>query len=92
MKRRPWWITLVGVILTAIMLFPVYWMVNVSLTPQSDMRKSPPDLFPLTPTLEGYEKVLSDQLPFLGTSFVIGVGTVLLTLALSAPAAFAWRS
>jgi multiple sugar transport system permease protein len=89
MKRRPWWITLVGVILTAIMLFPVYWMVNVSLTPQSDMRKSPPDLFPLTPTFEGYQKVLSDQLPFLGTSFVIGIGTVVLTLALSAPAAFA---
>ncbi|MBD8205836.1 MULTISPECIES: carbohydrate ABC transporter permease [unclassified Microbacterium] len=89
MKRRPWWITLVGVVLTAVMLFPVYWMVNVSLTPQSDMRKSPPDLFPLTPTFEGYEKVLSDQLPFLGTSFVIGFGTVILTLALSAPAAFA---
>ncbi|MCI9858684.1 carbohydrate ABC transporter permease [Microbacterium proteolyticum] len=89
MKRRPWWITLVGVILTAVMLFPVYWMVNVSLTPQSDMRKSPPDLFPLTPTFEGYQKVLSDQLPFLGTSFVIGIGTVVLTLALSAPAAFA---
>ena len=89
MKRRPWWITLIGVVLTGIMLFPVYWMINVSLTPQSDMRKSPPDLFPLTPTFEGYERVLSDQLPFLGTSFVVGVGTVILTLALSAPAAYA---
>jgi len=77
------------VVLTGIMLFPVYWMINVSLTPQSDMRKSPPDLFPLTPTFEGYERVLSDQLPFLGTSFVVGVGTVILTLALSAPAAYA---
>nr|WP_292692314.1 carbohydrate ABC transporter permease [Microbacterium sp. 71-36] len=76
-------------VLTGIMLFPVYWMINVSLTPQSDMRKSPPDLFPLTPTFEGYERVLSDQLPFLGTSFVVGVGTVILTLALSAPAAYA---
>ena len=89
MTRRPWWITLVGVVLTGIMLFPIYWMINVSLTPQSDMRKSPPDLFPLTPTFEGYEKVLSDQLPYLGTSFVIGVGTVVLTLLLSAPAAYA---
>ena len=34
--------TIVGVILTAIMLFPVYWMVNVSLTPTRLMRKDPP--------------------------------------------------
>ncbi|MDF2666764.1 MAG: ABC-type sugar transport system, permease component [Microbacterium sp.] len=88
MRRRPWWITAIGIVLTAIMLFPIYWMINVSLTPQSDMRKSPPDLFPLTPTFEGYEKVLSDQLPYLGTSFVIGIGTVVLTLLLSAPAAY----
>ncbi|MDQ1082071.1 MULTISPECIES: carbohydrate ABC transporter permease [Microbacterium] len=89
MRTRPWWVTVVGVILTAIMLFPVYWMVNVSLTPQSDMRKSPPDLFPVSPTFEGYRRVVEDQLPFLGASFVIGIGTVVLTIALAAPAAFA---
>ena len=88
MTRRPWWITAIGIVLTAIMLFPIYWMINVSLTPQSDMRKSPPDLFPFAPTFEGYERVLSDQLPYLGTSFVIGLGTVVLTLLLSAPAAY----
>ena len=39
--------TAIGLVLTALMLFPVYWMVNVSLTPQQDMRKDPPDLLPL---------------------------------------------
>ena len=71
------------------MLFPVYWMVNVSLTPQQDMRKSPPDLFPLHPTFEGYRAVLDDQLPYLGTSLLIGLGTVALTLVLAAPAGYA---
>jgi multiple sugar transport system permease protein len=33
--------------------------------------------------------VLQDQLPYLGTSLIVGLGTVALTLALSAPAAFA---
>ena len=46
--------TLAGLVLTAIMLFPVYWMINVSLTPDEDMRKSPPDLFPAHATLTGY--------------------------------------
>ncbi|MFE9426434.1 carbohydrate ABC transporter permease [Kitasatospora sp. NPDC006697] len=81
--------TAVGVLLTAVMLFPVYWMLNVSLTPKSGMRKAKPDLLPLHPTFEGYRVVLRDQLPYLGTSLLIGLGTVLLTLVVSAPAAFA---
>ncbi|MEU2623984.1 carbohydrate ABC transporter permease [Streptomyces sp. NPDC007157] len=81
--------TVLGVLLTALMLFPVYWMVNVSLTPQRDMRKSPPDLLPLHPTFEGYRAVLDDQLPYLGTSLLIGLGTVALTLVLAAPAGYA---
>ncbi|MGW3916646.1 carbohydrate ABC transporter permease [Streptomyces sp. NPDC005070] len=80
--------TVIGVALTALMLFPVYWMLNVSLTPQRNMRKSPPDLFPLHPTFEGYRAVLNDQLPYLGTSLLIGLGTVVLTLALAAPAGY----
>jgi multiple sugar transport system permease protein len=81
--------TVIGVILTAIMLFPVYWMINVSLTPQQDMRKSPPDLLPIHPTFTGYNAVLHDQLPYLGTSLLIGLGTVAVTLVLAAPAGYA---
>jgi multiple sugar transport system permease protein len=87
--RRSRLYTTVGVLLTAVMLFPVYWMLNVSLTPQQDMRKSPPDLLPLHPTFEGYRAVLDDQMPYLGTSLLIGLGTVVLTLLLAAPAGFA---
>ncbi|MEC3993224.1 carbohydrate ABC transporter permease [Actinacidiphila sp. DG2A-62] len=71
------------------MLFPVYWMVNVSLTPQQDMRKDPPDLLPLHPTVSGYRAVLRDQLPYLWVSLLVGLGTVALTLLLSAPAGYA---
>lgn len=81
--------TAIGVVLTAIMLFPVYWMVNVSLTRATDMRKSPPNLFPVAPTLEGYRAVLDQQLPYLGTSLLIGLGTVVVTLAVAAPAGYA---
>ena len=81
--------SVVGVILTAIMLFPLYWMVNVSPTQPERLRKDPPDLFPVNPTFEGYAKVLSDRLPYLFTSLVVGLGAVVLTLLLAAPAAFA---
>jgi multiple sugar transport system permease protein len=87
-KRRPWWLTAVGVLLTAVMLFPVYWMINVSLMKTSQMRKSPPNVVPVDGTLDGYTVVLRQQLPHLGTSLLIAVGTVLVTLALAAPAGY----
>jgi multiple sugar transport system permease protein len=83
------WKTALALVLTALMLFPVYWMINVSFTREQDMRKSPPNLFPVHGTLEGYRAVLEQQLPYLGTSLVVGLGTVALTLALSAPAGYA---
>jgi multiple sugar transport system permease protein len=78
--------TAIGVLLTAVMLFPVYWMINVSFTRDTDMRASPPHLLPVHGTLEGYRAVLDQQLPYLSTSLIVGLGTVLLTVALSAPA------
>lgn len=86
---RYWLRVTLGVVLTALMLFPVYWMLNVSLTQPGDMRRDPPYLLPLHPTLDGYRSVLHDQLPYLGTSLGIGLGTVVLTLVVAAPAGYA---
>jgi multiple sugar transport system permease protein len=86
---KTWWKTGLGIILTALMLFPVYWIVNVSLTRTSDLRKSPPSLLPLNPTLEGYNAALTQQLPHLTTSLILGIATVVLTLVIAAPAGYA---
>jgi multiple sugar transport system permease protein len=81
--------TIIGVVLTLVMLFPLYWMINVSLTQPTDLRKDPPNLFPVNPTFDGYARVVNDQLPYLFTSLIVGLGTVALTLMLAAPAGFA---
>jgi multiple sugar transport system permease protein len=81
--------TAAGVVLTALMLFPLYWMINVSLTKDTDMRHDPPYLIPVHGTLEGYRAVIDQQLPYLGSSLLIGAGTVLLTVVLAAPAGYA---
>jgi multiple sugar transport system permease protein len=86
--RRKWWRTAIGIVLTAIMLFPVYWMINVSLTRVQDMRKTPPNLFPIDGTLAGYSAVFHQQLPYLGTSLVVALGTVALTVVIAAPAGY----
>lgn len=87
--RRTWWKTALGVLFTALMLFPVYWMFNVSLTRTRDLRADPPHWFPWDPTFEGYEAVLGQQLPALGTSLLIGAGCVILTVLVAAPAGYA---
>ncbi|MEV4570356.1 carbohydrate ABC transporter permease [Nonomuraea sp. NPDC049419] len=87
--RRSGWKTALGVVLAGVMLFPVYWMVNVSLTKTRDLRADPPHWFPWNPTFEGYAAALGQQLPALATSLFIGLGTVVLTLVVSLPAGFA---
>lgn len=98
-KTPPWnrapakspchWKTAIALVFTVIMLFPVYWMVNVSFTKIEDLRKSPPNLFPINPTLDGYRAVFAQQLPNMATSLIIGLGTVALTLLIAAPAGYA---
>jgi multiple sugar transport system permease protein len=80
--------TALGLLFTAVMLFPVYWMVNVSFARDTDLRHDPPYLFPVHGTLEGYRAVLDQQLPYLGTSLLVGLGTVALTLVIAAPAGY----
>jgi multiple sugar transport system permease protein len=89
MRRWATWCkTGVGLVLTALMLFPVYWMVNISFTRDQAMRRTPPDWFPIHGTLEGYRAVLDQQLPYLGTSLLVAFGTVALTLLIAAPAGY----
>jgi multiple sugar transport system permease protein len=87
--RKTWWKTALGVLFTAVMLFPVYWMFNVSLTRTRDLRADPPHWFPWEPTFEGYQAVFGQQLPALGTSLLIGAGCVVLTVLVAAPAGYA---
>ncbi len=84
--HRKAWKTPVAIVFTIIMLFPVYWMINVSFTRREGIRKG--DLIPLDFTVSNYVKVFHDQLSYLGTSLLIGLGTVVLTLVIAAPAAF----
>ena len=46
------------VAVTIIMLFPVAWMLTVSVRPNVEVMKIPPDWIPALFTLEAYNKVL----------------------------------
>ncbi|AOX47179.1 ABC transporter permease [Microbacterium sp. BH-3-3-3] len=86
-KTHSWVYTVIGIGLLAIMLFPVYWMVNSSLQPSGNTLTA--DFFPWNPSFAGYEKALSEQGANLVTSLIVSLSTVVTSLAIAAPAAYA---
>jgi multiple sugar transport system permease protein len=85
--RGGWWHTVAGVLIIAVMLFPVYWMVNVSLQPSGSAVGTP--WIPLHLSLRGYTQALHDQGGHLATSLVISIGSVVFSLLIATPAAYA---
>lgn len=77
----------VAIVLLAAMLFPVYWMLNTSLQPSGNTLSA--TFFPAHPTFTGYQTAISDQGRNLLTSLLIAVGTVVVTLVIAAPCAYA---
>lgn len=84
-----WLATLVGLVLTALMLFPLYWMVINSLETLQQIFSIPVSLVPSQITFAAYVEVWQTQLPHLGTSLVIAIGTALLSVVIATPAAYA---
>lgn len=78
-----------GVAVVAIMLFPLYWMVNASFQTNQQLARPSPHWLPLGGTLDGYRDALSQQGGHLLASLIIAAGATVLTLALAAPAAYA---
>lgn len=89
----------VGLIATVIYLLPLFWMVSTSLKPQSEIFQTPPVLIPEQPQVDSYRSALGlptdrPELYITGAlyfknSFIIASSTMLLTLILAIPAAYA---
>lgn len=85
--KHPGLYTAFGVLILCVMLFPVYWMVNTSLQDTGNTLTG--QVIPLDPSLDGYRSAIEDQGENLVTSLLVAVGTVIFTLAVAAPAAYA---
>ena len=84
--------TFIGLVLIAAYLFPIYWMVTASFKTQADIRAVPPQLVPLHPDLSTWrERIFADPrvLRYVTNSVIVATGTMLVTVLLAAPAAYA---
>lgn len=78
---------MIAILITMVMLFPLYWMINISFTQRRSIRAA--DLYPKDFTLSNYSAMIHTQLPYLGTSLLIAFSVVIVTLIIALPASYA---
>lgn len=87
--RILFWIV-VGIIIVYL-LFPFYWVVKTSLTPDAHLYDTPVQYFPTNPTLDHYGNVFANGnfVKALLNSTIVGASVTVLSLAIGASAAYA---
>ncbi len=90
-RLRPILVMGVSAVFLLAWAFPIIWSVLNSLKNERDVLAYPPKLV-FTPTLDAYRDVLfgsASILPNLWSSFVISIGTTVVTMLMAIPAAYA---
>lgn len=88
-SRRRWFDTVIALSILVVLLFPLYWMLNIALQPASDLERIPPYFFPVHATLSAFKAAISAEGHHLVISLIVALGTAALTLLIATPAAFA---
>ena len=78
-----------GLLLTLVMLFPLYWMLANSFETSQQIFSIPVALVPTKITFSSYVTVWQTQLPHLVTSLIVALGTAVLSILIATPAAYA---
>jgi multiple sugar transport system permease protein len=90
-RAAGWHRTVIGTVIVAVLLFPVYWMVLTSARTEADAARVPPALLPTHLNFTAYSRAVIHNdtvLDAILNSVVISTGTMLLTLLLGVPAAY----
>jgi len=87
--RSPWLYTVVGVIVTVILLSPLYWVLCGSLMTQRELFSPHFSIWPHEFVFQNWSNALARLWPHFATSAIVSVCTSALTLLVTAPAAYA---
>src|SRR5689334_7523414 len=82
-------LTLIALVITIILLFPIYWMIVNSLETNQQIFRIPVSIVPTSITFSAYTSTFADQFPHLITSLLVSLGTVVVSLVIATPAAYA---
>lgn len=82
---------LIACAVSLVVLFPLAWMISVSLKPETEQFLFPPTILPANPILGNYERLIVDtNFPrYILNSLWVACATVVLSLVIGCPAAYA---
>lgn len=88
-RSKEWTANVIGIVLLALLLFPIYWMIMTSFKTTGEIFRVPPTLVPEQLYTEGYAAQLSAGM---GRSFVnsliVGLSSMVIVVVLAIPAAY----
>jgi len=87
---RSWWMLLAALVITALYVFPLYWMYVTSLKTGSEIFANPPTFWPNVPNPGVYPEVWRklNMASFMWNSFVIASGVTAITVVLGTGCAY----
>lgn len=80
---------MIAILITVVMLFPLYWTIVSSLETNAQIFSTSPYLFPPQIDLSSYTEAFATQLPHLLSSLIIATGTTALCMVVAVPGAYA---
>ncbi|MFT0801322.1 carbohydrate ABC transporter permease [Bacillus swezeyi] len=88
-RRKEWLLNCIGVLLTAVFLFPVYWMMMTAFKSDAELFKAPPSLWPEIFQLSGFQAVFTEGIArhFMNSVVISGM-TAVIVLLLAVPSAY----
>lgn len=87
-KQKNIVMNIIAVLIACVFLFPLYWIIVNSFKLDSEIFASTPTLWPHAFTLKAYRDQLGNLGVTLKNSVIIAVGSMILSLCLSVPAAY----
>jgi multiple sugar transport system permease protein len=87
--RSPWWYTVFGIVVTLVLLLPLYWVLMGSFMTQRELFSPHFSLWPHEFVFQNWANALSRLWPHFTTSAIVSICTSAATLLITAPAAYA---
>lgn len=89
-KRKNITYNIVGILIVAVFMFPIYWMIVTSFKTSGEIFQTPPSFIPETLYTEGYSEQLSSGMgrSFLN-SLIVALSAMAITVLLAIPASYA---
>ena len=87
-KQKNILLSILAVIIACIFLFPLYWIIVNSFKIDSEIFSSVPTLWPKKFTITAYKDLIGNLSVTLKNSVIIALGSMILSLVLSVPAAY----